>query len=353
MNPTCIKAIAKKDAIQAVRNRLVLLALLSGVIFSLVYYALPSTVEETFMLAVYDKGDSQLLAELAETDEEGVYVGLFSSEEEVKNAVEREDYMVGIVYPEDFDSKIMSGQKPHVTLYFKSNQPESMRTAVENLMQLFVEYAITGKVSFEIKEEILGEDMAGKHIPLREQSVAMYLLMALMMEMWTISTLIVEESAAGTLKAVLVTPATPADVILAKGTVGISYSLSVAFAILILTWSIRGNVPVLFLGILLGGILAVTMGLFLGSLTEDIVGSYAYVGAPFLVLMLPALLIFLPNVSLSVVKVVPTYYLIDAFNQILNHGAGLQDVWKDFLVVAVCDIVFLVLGIYALRRRYS
>ena len=352
MNSACIKAIMRKDGIQAVRNKLLLIALFGGVMFSLVYYILPSTVEETFTLAVYDKGESQILSELVDTDEEGVYVTMLSSEEEVRHAIEKGDYIVGIIYPEDFDSKVISGQKPHVILYFKSDQPESVRTAAEYLMELFVDYAVTKDV-FEIKEEVLGEDMAGRHIPLREQSLPLYLVFALLMEMWTISTLIVEESAAGTLRAVLVTPASPSDIITAKGIVGIGYSVSVAFVILILTWSIRGNIPVLMLGILIGGVMAVALGLFLGSLTADIVGSYAYVGGPFLVLMIPALLIFIPDISLSVVKVIPTYYLANAFNDILNHGAGIIDVWKDFLVIVVCDIVFFILGIFALRRRYS
>lgn len=351
MNRSCIRAIARKDAIQAVRNRLVLLALVSGVIFSAVYYILPSTVEETFALAIY--GDSQLIGEISDLEEEGIEVGFFSSEEEVKSAVGGGDYIVGVVYPEDFVSQLMSGQKPHVILYFRSDQPESVRTAIEYLMQLAIEYNVSGEEPLIIEEEMLGEDMAGKHIPLNEQSIPMYVLMALIMEMWTISTLIVEESAAGTLKAVLITPASPSDVIMAKGLVGITYSLSVALAILILTWSIRGNLPVLFLGILLGGIMAVSLGLFTGSLTENIVGSYIYAGVPMLIFLVPALLIFIPDVSLSVVKLIPTYYMVNAFDQILNHGAGLAEVWKDFLLIAVCDVIFFTLGIYALRRRYS
>lgn len=354
MNLSCVAAVARKDTIAALRNNLVLLALLGGIIFSLMYYALPSTVEETFMLGVYDRGHSQVVSELLKTDEEGVYIGFFTSEEELKKAIEREDYLVGIVYPEDFDSQIMTGQKPHIILYFKSGQPESVRTAVQYLMQLFIEYAVQGgEVTYNIEEEVLGEDMAGRHVPLREQSLPLYIVIALVMEMWTISTLIVEENAAGTLRAVLVTRASPSDVIMAKGVVGISYSLIVALTILVLTQSIRGNIPVLFLGVLLGSIMAVSMGLFLGSLTKDIVGSYAYVSVPLLILVLPGLLIFLPDVSLSVIKAIPTYYLVDAFNQILNYGGGLQAVWKDFLVILVCDIVFFVLGIYALRRRYS
>ena len=133
----------------------------------------------------------------------------------------------------------------------------------------------------------------------------------------------------------------------------IKKNVFLTFAILILTWSIRGNLLVLFLGILLGGIMAVSLGLFLGSLTENFVGSYVYAGLPMLIFLIPPLLIFVPDVSLSVVKVIPTYYMVNAFNQILNYGAGLAEVWKDFLVIAVCDGIFFMLGIFALRRRFS
>lgn len=349
MRTTCIKAIMRKDAIAAVRNKLILLGLVSGVIFALVYYVLPATVEETFHLAAY--GDSELYSELAEA-EEGVIIDFFPSEEDLKEAVKEGDYIAGIVLPSDIN-QIMAGQKPEVTLYFNSDQPESVRTSIEYFVQLAVEYMAFGIEIPEMEAEILGEDMAGEHIPLREMSIPLYVVMALIMEMWTIATLIVEESAAGTMRAVLVTPATPSDVITAKGVVGIGYNVCVAAAILILTQSLRGNLPVLFLGIILGAIMAVSLGLFLGSLTENITGSYVYVSVPLLVFMLPALLIFFPDISFSVIKGIPTYYLVNAINQILNHGAGLAEVWKDFLVIAVCDIIFFGLGVFALRRRYS
>ncbi|MHC1604807.1 MAG: ABC transporter permease [Candidatus Methanofastidiosia archaeon] len=353
MNSPCIKAIVRKDAIAAMRNKLLLLALMSGILFSVVYYALPSTVEETFTIAIYDKSSSQLFSHISELEGEGVRIDFFSSEKDIEKAVRDEDYVAGIVLPQDFISLLMSGQKPVITLYFKSETPESIRTSINYFIQSTIEYIVVGTQPTYMEIEILGEDIAGKHIPLREQSLPLYLLMALMMEMWTISTLIVEESAAGTLKAVLVTPASPSDVITAKGFVGIGYSLIVAAAILVLTQSIRGNLPVLFLGIILGAIMAVSMGLFFGSLTKNITGSYIYVGVPFLVLMIPALLIFIPGISLSAVKVIPTYYLVNAFDQILNYGAGLADVGRDFLIVACCDIVFFISGVYALRRQYS
>lgn len=349
MNPQCVKAIMKKDTIAAIRNSLVLMGLISGVLFAAVYYVLPASVEETFDLAVY--GESQVFSQLG--GEEGINFHFFESPGEVARAVEQNDYVAGLVLPENFDSLLAAGKKPEITLYFDSEQPENVRTSITYFIELAVEYAALQKPLPQMEGEVLGEDLAGKHIPLREQSIPLYLVMALVMEMWTISTLIVEESAAGTMRAVLVTPASPSDVILSKGVVGVGYSLLVAGAILVLTRTFRGDLPVLFLGVILGAILSVTLGLFLGSLTENITGSYIYVGVPLLILILPGLVILLPGVSLSLMKVIPTYYLVDAVNQILNHGAGLSDVWRDFAVVGVCDVIFFFLGVIALRRRYS
>ena len=296
MKASCIKAITRKDAVAAMRNKLMLFAVIFSVIFAVIYYVLPSTVEETFDVALYDGSSSQLFPPVSELEMEGIHIVFFTSGEEFEKAVEEEDYIAGIALPENFDSQLLSGKQPTITLYFKSDVPESVRTSIEYFIQMAIEYVALGEQPIDIETEMLGEDMAGEHIPLREQSVPFFIVMALMMEMWTISTLIVEESAFGTMRAVLVTPASPSDVIMAKGAIGIIYSFFVAVSILILTQSVRGNLPVLFLGIFLGAAMAVSMGLFLGSLTKDILGSYIYVGVPLLILILPGMFIFVPGV---------------------------------------------------------
>ena len=48
MKWSCISAIAKKDAVMARRNKLLLLALFGGILFSLIYYALPAEVDDTY-----------------------------------------------------------------------------------------------------------------------------------------------------------------------------------------------------------------------------------------------------------------------------------------------------------------
>lgn len=351
MNPSCIKAIVRKDSIAALRNKLIVLGIFAGILFSAMYYALPSTVEETYEVALYDEGSSQLVAQVFEPA--GMQISLFGSKKKFEKAVEEEEYAAGILLPKNFDSQLLAGEQPVITLYLTSNLPESTRTSIEHFMQMAVEYVVLGEQPMGIETEMLGEDKAGERIPLREQSLPFFIVFALMMEMWTISTLIVEESAFETMKAVLVTPASPSDVIISKGIVGVGYSLIVAVSILILTQSMRGNLPVLFLGVLLGAVMAVSMGLFLGSLTKNILGSYIYVAIPLFIFILPGMFIFVPGVSLSIVKAIPTYYLADAFEQVLNRGGGLVEVWKDFLIIAGFNAAFFGLGVYALRRRFS
>lgn len=353
MNARCIRSIIKKDTLMAIRNNLLLMALLGGVLFSLIYYALPSDVGETYELALFDEGSSEYLELLSIFGAGGLNIDDFDSLGELTEAIEKGEYVAGIYMPENFDQDIKSGNVPIISLYYKYDLPESVRLSIEYILESSLEYLALGIEPVITSYEVLGEDMAGRQLPLRDLSLPFYIIMALMMEMWTISTLVVEENALNTLKAVLVTPATPSDVISAKSIVGIVYSLIVVTVILLITQSFRGDPAALLACILLGAILSVSLGLFLGSLTNNITGSYIYVTVPYLVLIIPGLLLFFQDVSIPYVKLIPSYYLINAFNGILNMGSSLADVAKDLLIVAVCDIVFFVLGIFSLRRRYS
>ena len=336
----------------AMRNNLVLLALVSGVLFSLVYYALPSATDETFHLSVYDEGASALFSSLPPQLSCGAAFSFVSSEEALHEAVYAGDAIAGIVIPATFDEVVAAGGTPSLSLVVADELSAGQAEALSFLVATLAGYDVYGTLPVPLATEVVGADEAGSLVPMREQSVPFYLLMALMMEMWTIATLVVEESAAGTMRALLVTPARPSDVLTAKTLVGGVYAVGVVFVILLLTRSVRGDLFALFFGIVLGALLAVSLGLLLGSLTENITGSYMYVSIPLIVLLLPGLLLFIPDISHDAVRAIPTYYLVDAFGQVLNRGAGIADVWRSYLAIACLDVVFFVGGIAAIRRRY-
>jgi len=353
MKSKIVRSIIKKDATMAVRNNLMLIAIIGGVLFSLIYYTLPADVEDTYEMAVYDDGSSNLISILSMTGAGGLQLHSFNSLSELKESVRGGDYLIGIHVPNDFDSLISQGVKPTLTLYFNNGIPENSRSTFEYIIGTALDTLATGEITDIIEYEVLGEDTSGKEVPLRDRSLPLYIIFALLMEMWTISTLVVEENALGTLRAVLVTPATSSDVISAKSIVGFVYALLVVTVILLLTQSLRGDIIALLACIFVGAMFAVSLGLFLGSLTDNITGSYIYVAVPLLIMVIPAILIFIPDVSLSIVKAIPTYYMANAFDSILNYGANLRNVLSDVIVLLILDIVFFVMGIFSLRRRYA
>jgi len=351
MKSKIITAIIKKDATMAIRNNLILIAIIGGILFSLIYYALPSEVDDTYEMAIYDDGSSKLMSILGMSG--GLELRPFDSLEGMMESVEGGDYLIGIHVPKDFDLNISEGIRPALVLYFNNGIPESSRSTFEFIIGTALETLTSGEVPDVLEYEVLGVDTSGQEVPLRDRSLPLYIIFALMMEMWTISTLIVEENALGTLRAVLVTPATSSDVISAKSLVGFAYTLVVVSVILLLTQSLRGDALALLASIFVSALFAVSLGLFLGSLTDDITGSYIYVAVPLLILIIPAILIFIPDASISIVKAIPTYYMVNAFDSILNFGANMGGVLRDVGLILALDVVLFFMGVFSLRRRYS
>ncbi|MBN1785904.1 MAG: ABC transporter permease [Candidatus Methanofastidiosa archaeon] len=337
----------------SVRNNLILLGMVAGILFSLIYYALPSDVEETYEIAIFDEDSSQFMSILSMTGAGGLEFKVYDSLEGMKEAIEKGDLIAGIHIPDNFDDDVSAGRSPTLSLYFLHGASEDMMDTFEFIIRSGIEFLAVGQEPSITEYEVLGMDMAGRQVPLREQSLPFYIILALVMEMWTISTLIVEENALGTLRAVLVTPASSSDVITAKSIIGVVYSIFVVSVIMLLTQSIRGNFLALFACVMLGAMFAVSLGLFLGSLTKNITGSYVYVSVPLIILIIPAMLVFIPDVSLSIVKFIPTYYLASAIGDVLNSGAAIAAIASDLFIIAVIDLVFFLLGIFSLRRRYS
>jgi ABC-2 type transport system permease protein len=60
-----------------------------------------------------------------------------------------------------------------------------------------------------------------------------------------------------------------------------------------------------------------------------------------------------PQAASWVVEVLPSYYLADTFNKVLNQGMGISGVWQNLVILAIFDIVILLFGILILRRKFQ
>jgi ABC-2 type transport system permease protein len=65
------------------------------------------------------------------------------------------------------------------------------------------------------------------------------------------------------------------------------------------------------------------------------------------------MVIFLPGIATNWIEIIPTYYLVDTVYRVLNFGASWADVWQNLVAALLFAALFVVLGIAALRRKFT
>ena len=83
-----VGSIMKKDLTEFIRDKLwAILSALSLVMFAVLFWLLPNTVNETITLGVHQTGLNRLIEKLVEEEREGLELVVFNSSEDLKKAV--------------------------------------------------------------------------------------------------------------------------------------------------------------------------------------------------------------------------------------------------------------------------
>ncbi len=344
-----IGALISKDFSLFFRNRLFALVTALGIItYLVIYFVMPSSVNESLKIGLYapvvPPGFEQL-------QEEGLEIEMVESDEALREAVTEGRYVTGVALPADLVEKLMSGQKPRVTVYFASDTPEESREAVRVLIEDLAYLQSGQPLAIEVSEEILGPDMVGMQIPPRDRLRPLFAVLLIMTETFGLATLISEEVERRTIQALLVTPMTIKDLFTAKGITGIS----LAFGQAILFMAIVGGVskqPLIILAVLLlGAVLVTGVGFLIASLAKDMMSVMAWGVIAFIILIIPSFSIMFPGTITGWVEVIPSHYLVDTIHRAANFGAGWGDVWHNLLILLGFNLVIFWIGIVALGRK--
>jgi len=350
MNLRIIGALISKDFSLFFRNRFFALVTVLGIVtYMIIYFVMPSSVDESLKIGLYAPVMPPVFEQL---QEESLEIEVVESDEALREAVTEGQYVAGVALPADIMEKLLLGQKTQITLYFASDTPDEIKDAVGVVIRELAYLQIGQPLAIEVSEEILGPDMIGMQIPPRDRLRPLFAVIIIMIETLGLATLISEEVEQRTIHALLVTPMTVRGLFAAKGIMGVGLAFGQAVLFMAIVGGMSSQPLIILTALLLGAVLATGTAFLTASLAKDMMSVMAWSIPVLIILIIPSIGILVPGTITGWVEVIPSYYLVDTVHQAASFGAGWGDVWRNLLVLLGFNLVIVWIGITALRRKF-
>ncbi|HKO96831.1 MAG TPA: ABC transporter permease [Pyrinomonadaceae bacterium] len=355
MNVRVVAAIARKDIVDAIRNRYILVALLTPISVAILFRVLLPGLGSlnNITIVVHDPNESRFVSELRASAQ--IKLIKAGSAEGVASEVEKSKAVGGLVMPASFDADIAAGKQPELSVYVNHKVSDIQQGAFRQLM----EQKVLGLVK-PVPARLVWIDLAkeGAKVPvafsLNQMLLPLLLLITFGMSgALVVPLLLVEEKEKRTLDFLLTSPASLSEIVTAKALTGVVYSLLIAGVLLAINHKLIGNWPLTILTVLTGLILIVAIGLLMGSLFQNTMQVNTWASLVLLVLMAPSF----PAPGLSdtlatASRFIPTHYFVEALRLSLAGTASAQ-LWRNLALVLGCTVVALFAATWGLRRQQN
>lgn len=367
MHLRTILAVARKDAIDILLNKTTITILLMPILLALLFLMMSKLVgSHTTNMLVYNPGQSPVVQVVSKAFDQ-VHITEASSPAEVTaafgpNGSSKESaYDVGLIVPTGFESALQAGSNPQMSLYLNGNN-------LNNQNSILIQAAITDyarQVASPQSPVTLATSMinppptANVGDLLGTYYGAVVLLMSFMVGTSLMPGLLIEEKEKKTLRMLMVTPASFADVILGKLLIALVYQLLLSIIVVAIEGGFTGQIPLILLYMLLGSCLSLALGLLLGGIFQTASTAGAVGGMLMFIYIIPAiftgpLATLLGNSPLlTLIKILPTYYIADgAYNAMQNQGT-LNGHLLDIGVLLGTTLALIAITTWVLRRQSS
>jgi ABC-2 type transport system permease protein len=406
--PAIVGALLKKELRAYSRDAIwLLLTLVVLIAIPVAFLFLPDSVDESLTLGVAPPVNSlvedaretlegmgatdEQLAELDEADfteeQEGLLLIEFETEEDLQQVISGEleawqaedgtlilrdreagdekpddaeelNVTIGIAFPPTFISDVATGQEDvAVTVYSDADVPEEIQGAMESFVRE-AGYQLAGQeLPVTIPEEdfiVLGEDRAGDQIGLQDKFRPLVIFMVLLMETFSMASLVSTEVLQRTVTAVLVTPARVGDFLFAKTVFGTAMSLGQALFVLLLIGGLTAqNWSIVLTVLVMASIMFTGIALFVGASGKDFMGQLFYTMLITVPLLIPTFAVLFPGTAAVWVRVLPTYPIIDTLYAAMTYGTTWADSIQSLAYAALWLVVLYGAGLVALRRKVA
>jgi len=307
-NARIIWAIAWKDIVEALKNKNTLAVLLTALPMIFVYYYLPilDTRAEPPLIRVYDAGDSVLVARLENS--EVLDVRTYRREELMKKALTSGDIpQLGLVIPQGFDQAVSTGGEAQLQGYVLNWVKQEDVQDLFSLIEDEVAFQLGQPVSIVLQERVyLEPDSTGVNTSAGISMVFVVTMVGLLL----IPHLILEEKKTRTMDVLMVSPASPNNLVAGKAIAGLFYCLLGASISLIFYRWLYIHWWLAVVSTVLGALFVISIGLLLGSLIESreqlTMTAWVFILPLFLPVFLSLMPELIPDAVISISRFIPT-----------------------------------------------
>lgn len=356
IKPDIVAAIARKDLGEFARDRFfVLMTVLAIVFYPLFYWLLPSGVDETIRLGITSTVGVTDVVPQEGSSAAGIELVIYPDAAALETAVlEGGDGIVaGIAFPAGFVADVAAGEATTVELLLTADVPAEVRTMMSGVVSELA-FAVAGEpppVDPVTDAVVLGTDRVGDQVSFRDRLRPLLAFFVLMVETFALASLVAIEVQQRTVTAVLTTPATAADFIVAKLLLGTAIAFTEALIIVGLIGGFARGAPIMVVVLLLGAVLVTAFGMVAGSYGKDFIGVL-FISMVFMIpLIIPGFAALFPGTAAGWVQVLPSYGLVETIVRVTTESAGWAAVTPMLLILAAWCVVVTVAAASILNRR--
>jgi ABC-2 type transport system permease protein len=343
--------IAIKDVRDAIKNRstrtniLVLIGLV-------VFFYWGSTIrpfDKQVDVVLYDQGSSNLTLERTELGD-GSQLDFRSAEsfQELEKKMEYQD--LGLVLPADFDQQLNTGNEINLSGYVhwaKRGQVSELEAKYSAMLSELLE----APIKVEIGDNILIPPIEALGMA---STASFHVYFAVLwMALTVVPFLIIEEKRTKTMEALMVSPASPGQVVLGKALAGLIFIIAIAGFSLALNWIYITLWGWALLGFLITALFAIGLALLLGSLIRNPQQITLWILPIALVFVIPAFFADEPNLTASLKSILawlPSTAIARVLSFSVSNDVPIGPMIMNLSIALISVVLVYSLVIWQLRR---
>lgn len=348
-----VSALARKDIVDALKNKTTLTTIVVSLLMVLVYKAYPALASDSDALRVwlYAESPSALVTELERSPLLALYP-VDSRTELMEVFPHAESTELAIVIPDSAVAEQQAGQpitiEGHLMYWVSAEKRAEIKAMVED--------ELSAQLSQPVTLDLAGHDVyfdANVHALIFSPTFSL-LFVTLMIGISLIPNLMVEEKQNKTLDLLLVSPASVADLVAGKTLAGMFYGLVGAAIVFIVFQPFIVRWDLAILAAAMATLFMVAIGLLLGSYVK--VRAQLQLVAWFIIvpLLLPVFLVemegLVPTGAIAIMKWIPTVLIARIFRLSVTPNATLSHYGPAALVTGLAILVLLGLVVWVVRR---